>query len=163
MPTKSDLLSLNKALTELKKIGGKPRFAFFTHRLAAAIKPEIDAITEAIKEPESLKPFHEARRTLLEKFATKDESGKPKQVDLGNGLFSFEIPKEDRPAFDAEFAALTVSHKDALDEAGAKAKAAEELLKTDHEKITYTDKVKIDLFPDGVTGEQLDALSPWLE
>ena len=83
--TLSELMDSASVMQELAKKPMKTKAAFQTARLMREVEKEYSL-------------FQDARTKLIDKYAEKDENGKPKPDENGN----YTVPKDDIEAFNKE-------------------------------------------------------------
>ena len=147
--TKGDNINLFNALNKLGNLVGV-RFAYAVSRNISLLKPEYEAIQEAIKPSEAFTAYEKERIALVESFAKKDEKGKAVSE---NGAYVLE----DQEGFDKAFELLKETHKEAVDGRTAQQDEVNELLK--NESTVELHKVSLDNVPEGITVAQLHSIS----
>lgn len=148
MFTKGDSINLFNALNKLGHLVGV-RFAYAVSRNIALLKPEYEAIQEAIKPSEAFTAYEKERIALAESFAKKDEKGK---AISENKMYVLE----DKDGFEKAFEALKETHKDAIEARKKQEEEVNELLKT--ESTVALHKVMLDNVPEGITVEQMHSI-----
>jgi hypothetical protein len=129
--TKGETITLFNTLAELQKLNLKgAKFAYMVVRNLSIIKPEIEALEEALKTSEEFNTYEKARLELAKEHAKKDESGNPiTYKDEIDGLEKYNIVDQD--AFDEAFKVLREEHKQAIEDREQQIKEQNEILKTE--------------------------------
>lgn len=127
--TNEDLLGFLVAIGQLK-----------TRKMPAKLAWKLSA-SEKLMKPFA-EAFEKATEELREKYAAKDEDGKPKLIKDANGVEAFDIPEENKEAANKEF---------------------KDLLKAEFEATPV--ELTLDDFPDTleVTPEIMGLLDPVME
>ncbi|MFA6077366.1 MAG: hypothetical protein WC735_04825 [Candidatus Paceibacterota bacterium] len=146
--TKGDNINLFSTLNKLGKLTGV-KFAYAVARNLAFLKPEYEALQEAVKPTEDFVKYEEERVELAKEYAKKDAEGKP--ISENNAYVL-----EDKETFDVKFIELKKKHKKTLEAREAQLKEQEELLKTDSTLVLY--KVKIEDVPKDITVAQMNSI-----
>ena len=146
------ILELNKSLSELKLPGVK--FAYAVARNIQALKPEVTALQEAIKQSPEYQAYEKARVDLATKHASKDEKGKP--VIVGN-----EFAIEDQEAFDKAIEELKEKHKTTIEAREQQLKDFNELLEKDVDVTLF--KVALEDVPQNITTNQMTSIFEIIE
>lgn len=151
MLNKGEILSLFRNLNQLGGLAGV-KFSYAVARNINLLKPELESLEKSMELPEKFKEFEKERIELVEKWAEKDDKGKPKKEKAENGAEQY-IMGADEKKFEKEFTALKTKHKEAV---SAREKQVEEytkLLTTDSEVKLY--KIKLDDVPKEITAKQM--------
>lgn len=107
--TRQELLELWHGLPALADLKGF-KLGYAVARTKAKLKPEVEALDEALKPDAAFQKYEEKRMELCRKFVQKDGQGNP--VVSGNEF----VFGENRGAFDAEMAPLTAEYAGAIED-----------------------------------------------
>ena len=149
--TKRELFALFTGLRVLGNLKGV-RFAYAVAKNTNIIKPEIEALQEALKGSDEFLEFEKQRVELAKKHAKKDENGKP----LSEGG-SFVMENEDKfnvllekLKYSSKFKSVTKEREDQL-------KNWEKLMDEESELVLYS--IALDSVPEEITTEQMVVIS----
>lgn len=158
--TKGQSISLYKNLNDLGSLQGV-KFAYAISRNINKLKSEMESIDKTLQLPEKYKEFDTARVGLAEKYADKDENGKPKKEKSANGSEQFIISIVNQKKFDKEFEAIKKEHQEAVD---LRDKQIEEYTKLLEEESTVEFyKIKLEHVPESITTKQLNGIYDIIE
>ncbi len=132
---RGQIVTLSRACASLAQVRGSARWAYALARTGQHLRPEVDAVTEAIK------AFDAQRVALCAEYAAKDEAGEPIVTD---GQYQITDPA----AFDLALAKLR------------EAEGIDGLL-DDQVEVTLHGLRASDI-PDNVTPAEISALLPML-
>ena len=149
--TKGEALVLFKNLNQLGNLNGV-KFAYAVARNISLLKSELESLEKSMELPESFKKFDTERIELVEKYADKDENGKPKKEKAENGSEQYVMGKEEKK-FEKEFAILRTKHKEAVNLREKQIEEYTKLLTTDSQVGLY--KIKLDDIPSEITARQM--------
>ena len=149
--TKGEALVLFKNLNQLGNLNGV-KFSYAIARNISLLKPELESLEKSMELPESFKKFDTERIELVEKYAEKDENGKPKKEKAENGSEQYVMGKEEKK-FEKEFAILRTKHKEAVNLREKQIEEYTKLLTTDSQVGLY--KIKLDDIPSEITARQM--------
>jgi hypothetical protein len=107
--TRQELLELWHGLPALSNLKGF-KLGYAVARTKAKLKPEIEALDEALKPDAAFQKYEEKRMELCRKYAQKDGQGNP--VVSGNEF----VFGENRGAFDAEMSPLQEEFAGAIED-----------------------------------------------
>ena len=157
-----DLLLFNQALNSVLHLSGA-KFAYAVSRNLAILKPEMESLEKASTPSEAYLKFDEERIKLVEKYAEKDEKGKPKQVPMAINPRQTEyvIEQDKQNELDTEFGKLKEEHKEAIEARETQVKEYNELLKTDAPKLEFH-KITIADVPNNINGSQLHGIREFM-
>ena len=114
----------------------------------------MEAIDKTLELPEKFKEFEMKRVELAEKYAKKDENGKPKKEKAENGAEQFIMADEKK--FQKEFDALKKEHKEAVDLRDKQIEEYTKLLLTESTVVLH--KVKLEDVPKEITTTQMNGI-----
>lgn len=106
-------MNLYRNLNQLGNLSGV-KFAYAVARNINLLKSEIESLDKALQPPEEFMEFEKERIALVEKYAEKDEKGKPKIEVAGNGAQQY-VMEESGNKFQKEFETLKGKHKKAVE------------------------------------------------
>lgn len=147
---KKDIYQLYNGLQTIRGLEGV-KFNYAINRNISLTKPEVEAIQAASNPSEIFIAFENERVALAQKHAKKNEDGSPKTVGS-----KYEV--EDQAAFDAEFAALKETHKEAVAQREQQIKDVEKLL--EEESTIELHKISMEEIPEKITTEQMSVIFP---
>lgn len=158
---KGELVALYRNLNQLGNLNGV-KFSYAVAKNLNIIKPEIEALEKSMELPDKYKEFDNARVALVEKYAVKDENGKPKKEKADNGAEQYVLPTgPEEKKFNKEFEALKKEHKEAVD---LRDKQVEEYTKMLTEESTVAlYKVKLEFVPEAITTRQMAGIAEIIE
>jgi len=107
--TRQELLELWHGLPALANLRGF-KLGYAVARTKAKLKPEIEALDEALKPPDAFQKYEEKRMELCRKHVQKDGQGNP--VISGNEF----VFGENRGMFDAEMVPLQEEYAQAIED-----------------------------------------------
>jgi len=153
--TKADNISLYQTLNskELNSLPGA-KFAYAISKNLSILKPEIEALQEALKSSEVYKKFDDARIELAKSLAKKDEKGEAIIITNEDKTTHYDV---DEKEFNKAFESLKLEHKEAVEEREKQIAEQNELLKAESNLVLY--KVALNDIPNAITGEQMRAIS----
>ena len=105
--TRQELLELWHGLPTLANLSGF-KLGYAVARTKARLRPEVEALEEALKPDAAFQEYEEKRLALCQKFAQKD--GQENPIIQGNQF----VFGENREAFDAEMVPLTQEYGHAI-------------------------------------------------
>ena len=147
--TRQELLELWHGLPALANLKGF-KLGYAVARTKAKLKPEIEALDEALKPDTAFQQYEEKRMALCRKYVQKDAQGQP--VVSGNEF----VFGENREAFDAEMAPLQEEYAQAIED---RKKQTEDYVAGLKEPITVeVHQIALEDVPEDVTVEQVEAL-----
>jgi hypothetical protein len=147
--TRQELLELWHGLPALAGLKGF-KLGYAVARTKAKLKPEIEALDEALKPDADFQKYEERRMALCRKYVQKDPQGNP--VVSGNEF----VFGENREAFDAEIAPLQEEFAGAI---GDRRKQTEDYLAGLKEPITVdVHQIAPEDVPEDATVAQIDVL-----
>ena len=150
MLTKGETLSLFRNLNQLGILTGA-KFTYAVARNISLLKGEIEALEKSMELPDKFKEFETERIALVEKYAEKDDSGKPKKEATSSGAEQYIMGDEKK--FEKEFETLKVKHKEAVSLREKQIEEYTKLLTTDSEVKVY--KVKLEDVPKEINARQM--------
>ena len=146
---KSDSIVLFQALNKLGNLAGV-KFAYAVNRNLALLKPELESLEKASAPSEEYMKFEkEIRIPMVEKFAKKDDKGKPIQKDN-----QYEI--EDQKGLVKAFAKVKEENKEVFEAREKQVLEYNELLKTDSDVVLF--KISKDELPSNISVAQLNGI-----
>ena len=151
MITKGEALVLFKNLNQLGNLSGV-KFTYAVARNINLLKTELESLEKSMELPENFKKFDSERIELVEKYAEKDENGKPKKEKTENGSEQY-VMGENEKKFEKEFNTLKTKHKEAVSLREKQFEEYTKLLTTDSEVQLY--KIKLDDIPKEITARQM--------
>lgn len=153
---KRKMIEIYGMLESLKDIKNT-RFAYSVMRNIAAMKTEFEIIKTLAKPNEKYIEFDKERIALCEKFAKKDETGKPVFTDD-----KMRYVMESQDEFNKELGLLTEKHKDIIEEYKNKSNELNTMLDNDEVEIKIY-KIKNEYLPDSLNARQLEILAQIIE
>lgn len=156
--TRREILEAYKTLEGIRPHIRSALGSFSCAALRRRLEDEAKPMEEALKEPEAMAAFHIARVALCRQMAEKDAGGEPKTIPAANGQPEQFDLGSNRAAFMLALQALRVDHKPALDEAEARLKEGDRLLREEVELPDDLAKMKLSAFKDDVPAGMVDAL-----
>ena len=148
---KSGILSLYRSLNQLGALSGV-KFSYAIAKNINNIKNEVESIDKALEPDEKFQEFEKERVVLLEKYAEKDDNGKPKKEMSENGSEQY-VMGEGLKKFEKEFDILKKTHKEAVDARDKQIEDYNKLLETDSDVTLH--KLKMEDIPEAITTRQL--------
>lgn len=148
--TKQEMVQLFQALNTMGTKKGV-KFAYGVSRNLAIMKPEIEAIEKAGNPTEEFKKVDELRVAIAEKYAKKDEAGKPITAD---NAYVMENTEE----MEKEFAVLKEENKEVFEARETQVKEYLELLKTDSVFVPH--KILLSDVPSDISVQEMYSISP---
>jgi formate dehydrogenase maturation protein FdhE len=152
---KSELISLYQALNKLGNLKGV-KFAYGVSKNISIIKPEIELLEKSATMTDEYKEFEEERIKMVEKFAKKDDKGKPIMV---NDVY--DIEKDNQKELNKAFEVLKSEHKKAFEAREKQVQEYNELLKTDSTIKLF--KISLGDIPNEITVAQMHSISEIVE
>lgn len=143
-----DLIRIYEGLNAVKKLAGV-KFAYAVAKNLKLLTSEIENLQEGIKPTREIDLYEEERIEMCKKHAKKEEQGKP--VINGGEYVIIDIS-----AFNTELETLKEKYKKDLEL--QKEHLAEYTKMLDEDTSLVLHQVSIDVVPDGITGEQLEAI-----
>ena len=125
------------------------KFAYALSKNKKLIMREIEMLNEVIKQSEEYAKFEKKRVELCEKYAKKDEKGKPK-IEKNEYLIA------NRKKFEKELEKLRADNKEPLDKREIQVKEFNELLENESSYVPF--KIKLEDVPKEITASQLDGI-----
>lgn len=137
--TNGDVIRLHMGLKEVGDFGGNRKFSYAVARNLDACERVLRVLDKMREMSSEMRDFEKARLKLVDKYAQRDSSNRPKQTEDGHTIL------KDREGFEREIGELRETHKEAIAEHEAKLEAYGDLLdepagdvrlyKTDLEKV----------------------------
>ena len=157
--TRRQLLEIWQTLDKIVDKGSDKdiRYAYGIAKNRGVLRPEIEALEEARKPPESYEAFERERLDLCRNYAKRNpETGEPLTYDEGK---RFAIDPSKQEEFEAHAKKLREKHQEAVGEYEGILKDFEEFL---DEEVTAPawHPVALDLFPADTTPRTLETLAP---
>lgn len=151
---KKEVLALFKSLKNLSSLNGV-KFAYAIAKNINILKPEVDALNEAMAKSDEFKAYEVEREEIAKKYAKKTEAGLPMIVNNNYVI-------EDEKTFNIEDGKLSERSKDILDARVKQTKEYDDLLETDTGGISLF-KIKLSEVPENITVKDMDAIFPIIE
>jgi hypothetical protein len=107
--TRQELLELWHGLPALANLTGF-KLGYAVARTKAKLRPEVEALDEALKPDKDFQKYEEKRLILCQKYVQKDAQGNPA---VQNGQFIFG---ENREVFEKEMAPLSEEYAQAIED-----------------------------------------------
>jgi hypothetical protein len=153
---KSDILVLNQNLNKLGNLTGV-KFAYGVSRNLSLIKPEIESLQKALEPSEAYQEFEKERIVIVEKYAKKDDKGKPIKYRDEKKVEQYEIEEGKQEELDKEFEILKIEHQEAFDAREKQIAEYNELLKTESSVILH--KIALADVPQNISVAQMYGIS----
>lgn len=148
-----EIVALHNNLKALKGLKGV-KFNYAIARNISKLSTEIECLEKSKEQTDLYKEFEKERVELAKSFAKKNEKGVEIIVEKNYIIL-------DQEAFDKSFEELKEKHKEAVAEREAQLKEYIELL--DKESTFIPFKIKVELIPEEITTEQMNAIYPLVE
>jgi len=148
---KSEVLLLYRSLNQLGALSGA-KFSYAIAKNINILKGEVEALDKALEPDEKFQEFEKQRVALLEKYAEKDDTGKPKKEGTEGGSEQY-VMGDNLKRFEKEFEVLKKDHKDAVDARDVQIEEYTKLLETDIEINLH--RLKMEDVPETITTRQL--------
>lgn len=148
---KSEALVLYRNLNQLGGLTGV-RFSYAIAKNVNLLKGEIESLDKAMEPAKEFMEFEKERVELVEKYAEKDENGKPKKEVAPNGSQQYVMNTGEKK-FQKEFDELKKKHKDAVEAREKQIEEYTKLLSTDSDFVPH--KVKLEDVPKDVNARQM--------
>jgi hypothetical protein len=145
------LFTLASVINNLLSKGTSVKFHYLLHKNKRVIDMEITTIQEAHRSnpPEHFQEFESKRVALCEKFADKDENGKPKR-HKGDFVIS------DTEGFSAEMDIIKEEYPEIIEHMENSQRQFMEFLQEEVELDTYP--IPLSVIPDVITGQDIGVL-----
>ena len=155
--TNEELVALNNVLNEIKDLKGENvKFAYGIAKNKKIVGSEVEVLRQALKQvdhPEFQK-YQDERRQVGRKYCIKDATGEP--ITMGD---TFEIPRENIPAYTKELTRIDENFKGVVDAINEINEENNKLMK-EEAKVDPLFKVNLTLFPKDITPAQMEGLMP---
>lgn len=156
--TRSELMNLLNGFNIVNTLEGF-KLAYAVARNKRALVAEQSLLKKATKHSDKYKEYDTKRIELCQKYALKDEAGKPK-LTMGPTGMAYEGVNEN-PNFQEDLKVLKEEHKESIDNQEKKQEDYAKMLEEEIEFDLYM--VQSDQLPKNITVQQLDAIMPMVE
>lgn len=146
---KGDLLNLWGIFTLLQSVKANVKFSYAVAKNRVKIKPEVEAIQEAMKPSDEYLKFEQERFALLQEYGDKDEKGRIK-MENGNVHITEKLDE-----FNEKLDALKKTHADAITANEDHLKEVDTLLAEDFKFDPF--QVSLEMFPDEIEPNVVEA------
>ena len=147
--TRQELLELWHGLPALADLRGF-KLGYAVARTKAKLKPEVEALDEALKPDAAFQAYEEKRMELCRKFSIKDGQGNP--LISGNEF----VFGENRAAFDAEMVPLQEEYAEAI--VDRKKQTEDYIAGLKESMVVEVHQIALEDVPEDVTVGQVEVL-----